>query len=282
MIEALTHPQFNPIAFSIGPLSIRWYGLMYLLAFLSFFLLGRKQISQSIQRNNINKKNLDDLMIYGMLGVILGGRLGYIVFYQLDYFINNPIDILAVWKGGMSFHGGLIGVIVALFIYCFLNKSIKIKSIQNEKFFTRFLVITDFVAPLVPLGLFFGRIGNFINGELYGRVIESNAVYWAMIFPQSGTLDPRHPSQIYQALSEGLILFFLLFLLSQKKRQLGFLSSMFLIGYGISRYLIEYFREPDVFLGYVFFDFTMGQILSLPMILFGSVMLLFSWYKNKI
>ena len=269
MIEPLVHPQFNPIAFSIGPLSVRWYGLMYLLAFLSFFILGRKQISQSIQTNSINKKNLDDLMIYGMLGVIFGGRFGYVIFYQPDYFVNNPSDIIAVWKGGMSFHGGLVGVIVSLFIYSFFNKSIRENKKKNETVFIRFLIIADFVAPLVPLGLFFGRIGNFINGELYGRVTDFSTVYWSMIFPQSGTLDPRHPSQIYQALGEGLILFFVLFLFSRKKRELGFLSSIFLIGYGASRYITEYFREPDSFLGHIIFDLTMGQVLSLPMIFLG-------------
>ena len=280
MIEPLVHPQFNPIAFSIGPLSVRWYGLMYLLAFISFFILGNKQISQSIQTNSINKKNLDDLMIYGMLGVIFGGRVGYIIFYQLDYFFNNPSDIFAVWKGGMSFHGGLVGVIVSLFIYSVLNKNIRKNKKKNETVFIRFLIVADFVAPLVPLGLFFGRIGNFINGELYGRVADFSIVYWSMIFPQSGTLDPRHPSQIYQALSEGLILFFVLFLFSRKKRKLGFLSSIFLIGYGASRYITEYFREPDSFLGHIIFDLTMGQVLSLPMIFLGFILLLGSRSKK--
>ncbi|OUW04693.1 MAG: prolipoprotein diacylglyceryl transferase [Betaproteobacteria bacterium TMED156] len=277
------HPQFDPVAIWLGPLPVRWYGLMYLLAFISFILMGKVQLKNNFRFRGVYKKDIEDLMIYGIFGVVFGGRLGYIFFYKPFYYFNNPLEIFAVWQGGMSFHGGLIGVILALLL--FTNNRPKfgrrvIKHINRANFFTRFLMVSDFVAPLVPLGLMFGRIGNFINGELYGRIADPNIIFWAMIFPQSGSLDPRHPSQLYQALGEGIFLFFILLFVSKFKPKLGVLSSSFLIGYGILRFITEYFREPDPFLGFVLINLSIGQLLCLPMIFFGVLLYYFSSSKH--
>ncbi|MBL6685973.1 MAG: prolipoprotein diacylglyceryl transferase [Methylophilaceae bacterium] len=251
----LIHPQFNPIAISLGPIQIYWYGLMYFFAFLAFIYLGKKQIALRPWLR-IDTKILDDAFFYGALGVVIGGRLGYVIFYQPTYFFQNPTEIFAIWQGGMSFHGGFIGVLSSLFCV-------------SKKYKISWWMLTDFVAPLVPLGLFFGRIGNFINQELWGRASD---LPWAIIFP---TVDsaPRHPSQIYEALLEGLLLFVILWFFSKTPRSAGKISAFFLVGYGLARFLVEFTREPDYFLGFVFLNLTMGQMLSLPMILIGFFLL---------
>jgi phosphatidylglycerol---prolipoprotein diacylglyceryl transferase len=254
----LVHPQFNPIALQLGPLAIHWYGLMYLAGFMTFLWLGRKRIL-ALNDPKINNKLLDDLLFYGVLGVILGGRLGYVMFYKASYYFAHPLEIFAVWQGGMSFHGGFLGVIVAM---GFLAHR------QN----LRWLHLTDFIAPLVPPGLAFGRIGNFINGELWGRPSD---VPWAMIFPKVDNL-PRHPSQLYEFALEGLLLFALMWLFARKPRPLGAVSGLFLIGYGSVRFLVEFSREPDDFLGLLSLGLSMGQWLSLPMLLAGMLLMYLS------
>jgi|SRR5882672_9496527 len=250
----LVHPQFDPIAFSIGPLAVRWYGLMYLLGFLGFLLLGRLRARDAWR--GLTKQDVDDLLFFGVLGVILGGRLGYVLFYKPAYYLANPLEVFMVWKGGMASHGGIIGVIVVMYLFA--------RSRGKP-----FLQVADFVVPLIPQGLALGRVGNFINGELWGRPADPNVWPWAMVFPQSGDTIARHPSQVYQFLLEGVLLFVLLWIYSRKPRPLGVVSSMFLIGYGVLRIIAEFGREPDAFLGLLAFDLSMGQWLSLPMIAVG-------------
>ncbi|MFT3848833.1 MAG: prolipoprotein diacylglyceryl transferase [Propionivibrio sp.] len=264
----LIHPQFNPVALSVGPLSIHWYGLMYLVAFFQFWWLGRHRIRThpQLSQTGWTVQQLDDLLFYGVLGVILGGRLGQVVFYEPGYYFADPTQILAVWRGGMSFHGGFLGVLVAM-AFC------------AYKWRRAWLDITDFIAPLVPLGLAAGRVGNFINGELWGRVAEPN-LPWAMVFPRVDDL-PRHPSQLYQAGMEGLMLFAILWLFSGKTRPRGAVSGVFLIGYGVFRFLAEYFRTPDDGIFGLSEVVSMGQWLSLPMILIG-VLMLASAYRRKV
>jgi len=254
----LVHPQFDPVALHLGPLSIHWYGLMYLAGFLTFLWLGRKRISK-LNNPSINIKLLDDLLFYGVLGVILGGRLGYVFFYKADYYISHPLEILFVWHGGMSFHGGFLGVLVAM---------IWLARKQN----LRWLQVTDFIAPLVPPGLAFGRLGNFINGELWGRPTDTS---WAVIFPQVDNI-PRHPSQLYEFALEGVLLFFLLWIYALKPRPAGMVSGLFLAGYGSLRFIVEFTREPDNFLGLLSLGMSMGQWLSLPMVIAGVVLMYFS------
>jgi phosphatidylglycerol:prolipoprotein diacylglycerol transferase len=258
----LVHPQFDPVAIYLGPLSIHWYGLMYLLGFLLFMLLGRYRIKHNPQ-TTLNNAILDDLLFYGMLGVIFGGRLGHVFFYQFDYYLQQPLEIFSVWKGGMSFHGGFLGVITAM-------------AILARKYKLQWLAVTDFIAPLVPLGLGAGRIGNFINAELWGRPTD---VSWGMVFPNVDTL-PRHPSQIYEFALEGLVFFFLLWVYSANPRPVGAVSGMFLIGYGLFRSVAEFFREPeDGFMGVLTLGISMGQWLSLPMIIAGIWMIV--WANKK-
>lgn len=254
----LIHPNFDPIAIAIGPLAIRWYGLMYLLAFGLFFLLGRYRTRDNWR--GVNHALIDDLLFFGVLGVILGGRLGYIVFYKPVYYLAHPLEVLAVWQGGMSFHGGFLGVLIAMWLIARKHK-------------LAFLRLTDFIAPLVPAGLAAGRMGNFINGELWGRVVQNSAdIPWSMVFHGAGPL-PRHPSQLYQFALEGLLLFVLLWLYSRKPRPAGAVSGAFLLGYGVFRFIAEFFREPDDFLGLLSLNMSMGQWLSLPMVVAGLVML---------
>ena len=264
----LVHPQFDPIALSLGPLAIRWYGLMYLAAFLQFWWFGRQRIlaHPQLSKAGWTVPQLDDLLFYGMLGVIAGGRLGQVVFYEPGYYLSHPLDILAVWKGGMSFHGGFLGVLVAMWLYA-------------RKTSRTWLDITDFIAPLVPLGLAFGRIGNFINGELWGRVADP-ALPWAMVFPQVDDL-PRHPSQLYQAGLEGVVLFILLWLYSRGIRPRGAISGVFLIGYGSFRFIAEFFRAPDDGIFGLSQTISMGQWLSLPMILAGIAFVIWSSRTKK-
>lgn len=257
----LVHPQIDPIAISIGPLAIRWYGLMYLIAFGLFFFLGRYRARRDAWRG-VSDTLIDDLLFWGVLGVVLGGRFGYVLFYKPAYYLSNPLEALAVWHGGMSFHGGLLGVILAMWWI-------------GRKYQLGFLAVADFVAPLIPCGLAAGRMGNFINGELWGRVVASGAdVPWAMVFRGAGPMA-RHPSQLYQFAMEGLLLFALLWIYSSKPRARGAVSAMFLIGYGVFRFIAENYREPDDYLGLLALNLSMGQWLSLPMVLLGAVM--FAW-----
>lgn len=249
----LIHPDFDPVAIHLGPISIRWYGIMYLIGFVLFLILGRSRIRS---RSDWTMKELDDLLFYGALGVVLGGRLGYVLFYKFSDYMREPLHIFYVWEGGMSFHGGLIGVITAIWFF-------------SRKTGKKWLAVTDFVAPLVPLGLGAGRIGNFINGELWGRPTD---VPWAMIFPKMD-MQPRHPSELYEFALEGVTLFIILWFFSKKPRPMGAVSGLFLIGYGTFRFLVEFTREPDSFLGLLALGLSMGQWLSLPMVFIGVGMM---------
>ncbi len=245
------HPEFDPIAVHIGNFGIHWYGLMYLIGFLAFLGLGKWQISHRTW-HSWSIPMLDDALFFGALGVILGGRIGYVLFYQFSYFVHNPAEILAVWQGGMSFHGGFLGVLVGMWIFA-------------RKYNIKWLSIMDFIAPLVPIGLGAGRMGNFINGELWGRVTNTE---YGMVFPKVDNLL-RHPSQLYEFGLEGVVLFTMLWIYSSKPRATGAISALFLIGYGSFRFLAEYTREPDSYLGLLSMGFSMGQWLSLPMIFLG-------------
>ncbi len=256
----LVHPQFDPVAIAIGPLAVRWYGLMYMLGFILFLVLGRRRAPRAGWR----PEELDDLLFYGVLGVILGGRLGQVLFFEPGYYFSHPLEILAIWKGGMSFHGGFLGVFLALIYYA-------------RKTGRSVLAVTDFVVPLVPLGLAAGRLGNFINGELWGRVAPAD-LPWAMVFPQADSL-PRHPSQLYQMAGEGLALFVVLWWFSARSRAQGAVTAVFLMGYGFFRFLAEFFRSPDEGIFGQSYSVSMGQWLSLPMILAGVALIL--WTRRK-
>lgn len=261
----MLHPQFDPIAFRFGQLSVHWYGLMYLVAFILFYILGSLRCKQPhIMAQGWKRKNIEDLLFYGVLGVILGARLGYVFFYKPGYFLYNPLEIFAVWKGGMSFHGGFLGVLIASAIYAVTRK----RNVFD---------ITDLVAPCIPIGLFFGRIGNFINGELPGRVADVD-LPWAMVFKGYGSI-PRHPSQLYEAALEGLVLFIVLWIYARKPHPRGMVSALFLAGYGLARFIVEFFREPDDFLGLQALGLSRGQWLCVPMILAG--ILLFCWSQRQ-
>ncbi len=263
----LVHPLPDPVAFSIGPLSVHWYGLMYLLAFVFFLVLGRVRIKQPhIKREGWTAKNLDDMLFYGILGVIIGGRLGEVFFYNPAYFLSHPMKILAVWNGGMSYHGGFIGVIVATWIWSRKNR--------------RHIVSTlDFIAPLVPLGYAAGRLGNFINAELPGRIANSS-LPWAMIWPNID-LIPRHPSPLYQALVDGVLMFIILWIYARKERPLGAVSAMYAFLYGSARFFTEYFRTPDYEVSFAGMTISAGQMLSLPMIVFGLLALYLIYMRSK-
>ncbi len=255
----LIHPQFDPVAFSIGPLSVRWYGLMYLAGFLMFIALGRLRARDAWR--GMSARDVEDLLFWGVFGVILGGRLGYVLFYKPGYYLENPLEIPMLWKGGMASHGGIIGVVTVMWLFA---------RARAKPFFQ----VTDFVVPLCPLGLAAGRLGNFINGELWGRPADPARWPWAMVFPQAhdGGI-PRHPSQLYQFALEGVLLFVILWLFSRKPRPPGVVSCAFLIGYGVLRFVAEFAREPDDFLGLLAFRLSLGQWLSIPMIAAGLVML---------
>jgi len=263
----LIYPHIDPIALKVGPLAIHWYGVTYLVAFGLFLLLGRLRLRHepfaSISGPGAwSSKDVEDILFFGVVGVVVGGRLGYCLFYKPGYYFAHPLEILAVWQGGMSFHGGLLGVLVAMTWFARLRQR-------------PWLQVADFVAPCVPTGLAAGRIGNFINGELWGR-FASPDLPWAMVFPQSGSMQPRHPSQIYQFLLEGLLLFVLLWLYARRPRRRGEVAAAFLVGYGVLRFVAEYFREPDAFLGLLSLGLSMGQWLCLPMIVAGVVLWLWA------
>ncbi|WP_028310210.1 prolipoprotein diacylglyceryl transferase [Derxia gummosa] len=262
----LVHPQFDPVAIHIPlgftELAIRWYGLMYLVAFGLFVGLARLQLRRPhVAAQGWNARDIDDMLFWGLLGVILGGRLGYVLFYKPAYYFEHLAEIAQVWHGGMSFHGGFLGVLVAMAAF---------GASRGRPFFQ----LMDFVAPCVPAGLAAGRLGNFINGELWGRPTD---VPWAMVFPQVDDL-PRHPSQLYQFAGEGLALFVLMWLFSRRPRPTGMVSAAFLVGYGVFRFLAEFGREPDNFLGLLTFGLSMGQLLSLPMIVAG---VLLGWAASR-
>lgn len=249
----ITYPEIDPVAISIGLLKIHWYGLMYLIGFVAAWMLGLHRAKNSDY--GWSRKQVEDVIFYGALGVILGGRLGYTLFYGFSNFIADPISIFYIWQGGMSFHGGMLGVFIALYLF-------------GRKNGMSFFQVSDFIAPMVPIGLGAGRIGNFINMELIGRPVEA-AVPWAMDF---GDHVARHPSSLYQALSEGLLLFAILWIYSSRYRPVMAVSAVFMLSYGSLRFITEFFRTPDAHLGFIAFDWlTMGQLLSLPMIIFGVV-----------
>lgn len=254
----LLYPKIDPVAISIGALKVHWYGVMYMLGFL-FFIIAGKWWVKKFQHPYISQKFVDDMLFYGVLGVVVGGRLGYCIFYQPGYYFSHPWDIVKTWDGGMSFHGGMLGVFIAI---CLMSRARKCS----------FFVLSDFVAPLIPASLFFGRIGNFINGELWGRITTSN-IPWAMIYPQSGSMLPRHPSEIYEAIGEGIVLMIILWVYAWKQRKVGQISGVFMIGYGCIRFFLEYFRQPDAFLSDLpaKTGFTMGQFLCIPMIIAGVI-----------
>jgi len=261
----LTYPEIDPVALALGPLEIHWYGLTYLL---SFLIVWRLMVYRAKKPwSPIKPGQAEDLIFNGALGVVIGGRLGYVFFYQIDQFLADPLWLFRVWEGGMAFHGGLIGVLVALYI-------------SARRWQVGFLQIGDFVAPMVPVGLFFGRIGNFIGQELWGRPTEG---WWAMVFPRDPTSLPRHPSQLYEAALEGLLLFVLLWLISSKPRPGGLVAGCFLFGYGCLRFLVEFAREPDAHLAdlLLFGWITRGQVLSVPMILAGVLLTIWSLRKSN-
>jgi len=261
----LVHPQFDPVALSLGPLEIHWYGIMYVLAFFTGLYLGKYRARQA--NSGWTETQVDDFLLYVVAGVILGGRLGYALFYGWEYWTKDILYLFKIWEGGMSFHGGLIGVIFAILLFARNTQ----KSVLN---------VGDFIAPLVPTGLMFGRLGNFINQELWGRETD---LPWGMVFPASMDNLSRHPSPLYQALGEGLILFLILWWYSSKKRPTGSTAGLFLIGYAVFRVIAEMFREPDGHIGFLMADFlTMGMLLSVPMFIAGVVFMVYAYRNNKI
>ncbi|ERJ36788.1 Prolipoprotein diacylglyceryl transferase [Burkholderia sp. AU4i] len=289
----IIHPNFDPVAIHLGPLAVRWYGLMYLVGFIAAIVVGRIRLKlPHVAAQGWTVKDIDDMMFYGVLGTVLGGRLGYVLFYKADFYFSHPLDVFKVWEGGMSFHGGFLGVTLAMMLFAWQRKR-------------HWLQVTDFVAPMVPTGLAAGRLGNFINGELWGRVTDPSAP-WAMLFPGAMRDDaawlpkhpglvekwhladvfmqyqmlPRHPSQLYEIALEGIVLFFALFLFARKSRPMGAVSALFLIGYGLARFTVEFAREPDDFLGLLALGLSMGQWLSLPMIIAGIALMVWAYRRR--
>lgn len=288
----LIHPNFDPVAIHLGPLAVRWYGLMYLIGFAMAIVVGRLRLRlPHVAAQGWTARDIDDMLFYGVLGTIIGGRLGYVLFYKPDYYFMHPLDVFKVWQGGMSFHGGFLGVILAMAFFAWQRKR-------------TWLQVTDFVAPMVPTGLAAGRFGNFINGELWGRVTDPQAP-WAMMFQNASPDDalwlaahpqlaakwhlgevfaqyhmlPRHPSELYEVALEGIALFFVLWFFTRKPRPVGAASAVFLMGYGIARFIVEFAREPDDFLGLLALGFSMGQWLSLPMVVAGIALLAWSYRR---
>lgn len=263
----LKFPHIDPVMLSLGPLKVRWYGFMYFAGFVAGWLLGGYRARRPQKYHApFTPEQFSDVLVWGLLGVILGARLGYVLFYKPLYYLQNPLDIFALWHGGMSFHGGCLGVMLCMWL-------------AGRKYKSGFLSTMDFVAPLVPPGLFFGRVGNFINAELWGRV---SSVPWAVVFPgpEAGPL-PRHPSQLYEAALEGLLLFVILWCFSARKRPRGAVAGLFALGYGLFRFCVEFAREPDRHLGYLFGGwFTMGMLLCLPLIALGLFLLCRAYKKT--
>lgn len=279
----LAFPQFDPVIFSVGPISLHWYGLMYLVGFIFAMWLAVRRANKP--GSGWKKEEVENLLYAGFLGVFLGGRIGYVLFYNLPLFLDNPLYLFKVWDGGMSFHGGLIGVIVVMLWFARRTKR-------------NFFQVSDFIAPLIPFGLGAGRLGNFINGELWGRVAPD--LQWAMLFSGSRSEDvalvathpewqtllssygvlPRHPSQLYELLLEGVVLFIILNLFIRKSRPMGAVSGLFLIGYGLFRFIVEFFRQPDAQLGLFDNGISMGQILSTPMIFAGVAMMIWAYRRR--
>jgi phosphatidylglycerol:prolipoprotein diacylglycerol transferase len=243
-------PHFDPVFLSIGPLQFRWYGLMYVLSFIATYFIIRSEVTR--KKLSLTNDDVADLVFYGAMGVVLGGRIGYILFYNLGFYLKNPLKLFAVWEGGMSFHGGFLGVALAFWIYASRKK-------------IPYFALIDMAALCAPVGLGLGRIGNFINGELYGRATDAP---WGIIFPGSDGV-PRHPSQLYEAFLEGLALFFIVRIMSRRSQATGIAGWSFVAGYGLFRFIVEFFRQPDAQLGTFFGMFSMGQLLSLPMFLLG-------------
>jgi phosphatidylglycerol:prolipoprotein diacylglycerol transferase len=254
-------PHFDPVFLSIGPLQFRWYGLMYVLSFIATYFIIRSEVTR--KKLSLTNDDVADLVFYGAMGVVLGGRIGYILFYNLSFYLENPLKLFAVWEGGMSFHGGFLGVALAFWLYA-SRKNIP------------YLALIDMAALCAPVGLGLGRIGNFINGELYGRATDAP---WGIIFPGSDGV-PRHPSQLYEAFLEGLVLFFIVRFMSRRLPATGIAGWSFVAGYGLFRFIVEFFRQPDAQLGTFFGMFSMGQLLSLPMFLLGCF-LVFRLSKNR-
>lgn len=257
----LSFPQIDPVIIELGPIALRWYGLMYLIGFVAAYWLA----SRRLPRTPWNKDELSDLLFYCFLGVIVGGRFGYVMFYSFSSFLENPLYLFKIWEGGMSFHGGCIGVIVAAYLYSRVKK-------------WNFFAVGDFIAPLVPIGLGAGRIGNFINGELWGRTTD---VPWAFVFPGAGP-EPRHASQLYEFFLEGAVLFVILWLYSAKPRPVGSVGGLFLLGYGSFRFIVEFYREPDAHLGLNALGLSQGQVLCIPMILAGMALIVYAVKKGEI
>lgn len=262
--KMLTYPEIDPVALELGPLKIHWYGIMYLVGFIGFWWLGLIRAKQP--HSPVKPEQIGDMLFYGVLGVILGGRIGYILFYNLPAFLENPPILFQIWSGGMSFHGGLIGVVIAAWLYARRHK-------------IGFIRLCDFIAPMMPIGLGAGRIGNFINGELWGA---PTTLPWGMLVPGAGPL-PRHPSQLYEAFLEGLVLFVILWIFSRKPRPTGAVCGLFLVAYGAFRMLVEFVRLPDAHIGYLAFGWlTLGQVLTLPMIVIGAAVMILAYrYRDQ-
>ncbi len=263
----LTFPNIDPVALSLGPIKIHWYGIMYLVAFSAAWWLGKRRAKQTppVEKGGWNAEQISDVIFYGAIGTVLGGRIGYTLFYGFSNFLADPVSILRIWEGGMSFHGGLLGVLVAMWLF-------------GRKSKKTFFEITDFIAPLVPFGIGAVRFANFINGELWGRVTTSQ---WGMVFPSGGPL-PRHPSQLYEMFLEGVLLFIIVWIYSAKLRPRMAVSGVFALGYGSFRFFVEFFRQPDAHMGFVAFDWmSQGQMLSAPLIILGIVLLVLAYKKPK-
>lgn len=263
----LTFPNIDPVALQLGPLKIHWYGIMYLVAFGAAWWLGKRRARQgpSVEKGGWTSEMVSDVVFYGALGTVLGGRLGYTFFYNFSGFLADPVSIVRVWEGGMSFHGGLLGVLFAMWLF-------------GRKHNRHFFDINDFIAPLVPVGIGAVRFANFINGELWGRVTQSPL---GMVFPTGGPL-PRHPSQLYEMFLEGVVLFFIVWFFSARPKPRMAVSGVFALGYGSFRFIAEFFRQPDEHLGFIAFNWlTMGQLLSTPLIILGITLLFLAYRHNN-